>query len=265
MPRVYSSALYFLFMTLVLGTFASMAQNDYGRIIIGITCLGFSGLFILRAAIQITKSKSIGPIFEFVLLAIISLIFSFRAFFIRFPFIELVFVLSAGLLLVYYVYRLRNAYREVAGNKVLRLTVLLFYGCLLLFLLSMLARPLEARLSEIIGGLGFGMLILVVILGYLKKQVIIDGQSVPVVGLLRDQNDQSTLLFITFAMMSLYMGFTTIGLAPSIYFGNVPAQYIKLVNQAEAGADEKRDGKYQHEIYKAQLDRFLDRHGDSDQ
>ena len=257
MPRVYSSALYFLFMTLVLGTFASMAQNDYGRIIIGITCLGFSGIFILRASLRIANSKISGPVLEFILLAILSLIFSFRAFFIRFPFIELVFIFSAGLLLVYYVFRLRNAYTKVAENKILRLSVLLFYGCLLLFLLSMLTRPLDARLSEGLGGLGFGALILVLILGYVKKEIIIDGESVSVVGLLRAQKDQSTLLFITFAMMSLYMGFTTIGVAPPIYFGNVPAQYIKLVNQAEAGEDERLDGKYQHEVYKEQLDGFL--------
>jgi hypothetical protein len=41
------------------------------------------------------------------------------------------------------------------------------------------------------------------------------------------------------------------------------ATYIELINQAETGKEKPVNGRYRHEIYKEQMDKFLARHGDA--
>ncbi|NJN42639.1 MAG: hypothetical protein HC811_10825 [Flammeovirgaceae bacterium] len=44
----YNTAYYLLSVLLILGSFASMAQNDYGSYILGLVTFGFAFLFLLQ-------------------------------------------------------------------------------------------------------------------------------------------------------------------------------------------------------------------------
>ena len=61
MMKKYNTLYYFLFVVLILGAFASMAQYSYGLIICGIACLGFTGAFLVEAFREVTTAWATCP------------------------------------------------------------------------------------------------------------------------------------------------------------------------------------------------------------
>ena len=107
--KKYQSLYYLLFVLLVMGAFASMAQNNYGMRLLGIVSLVFGVLFAIQFFI-IWKKKSKKNIFSLVELAsmsLIALLFTMRVFYIRFPLVEWLFV--AAVMVLFFVYLQKNA------------------------------------------------------------------------------------------------------------------------------------------------------------
>jgi hypothetical protein len=55
------------------------------------------------------------------------------------------------------------------------------------------------------------------------------------------------------------MGLTKIGALPRMYSDEFQQAYFNLVDQAEAGNEKAVIGKFKHEEFKAQYDRFVKR------
>ena len=77
---------FFLFILLVMGAFAAMAQNSYGLKIMGGVAFVFGLLFIVEfiVALQRKENEDLFVIIEPVCLSIISLVFGLRVFYIHF-------------------------------------------------------------------------------------------------------------------------------------------------------------------------------------
>ena len=69
------------------------------------------------------------------------------------------------------------------------------------------------------------------------------------------------MLFLFFIFSVIYVGLSNFRIIPSIENADKPKAYIELINQAETGKEKQVNGKYQHEIYKEAMDKFLARHG----
>src|SRR5437870_13081400 len=100
----YNTLYYLLFVLLILGAFASMAQNSYGLIILGIVAIAFASLFFIQF-IESLRKKDPGNIYlpvELGCLFVFSSIFSLRIFYIHFKYIEALFAFTALILVVLY-------------------------------------------------------------------------------------------------------------------------------------------------------------------
>src|SRR5260370_1036635 len=79
----YNVVYYILFLAVVMGAFASMAQNSYGMKLIGLVCLGFCftflyEVFFLAGVIRPEIAKLIGPAGFVFLFGFIVILFLFR-------------------------------------------------------------------------------------------------------------------------------------------------------------------------------------------
>jgi len=87
----------FLFILLVMGSFASMAQNSYGLKILGGVAFVFALLFIAEfvTSLKRKENEDLFAILEPLCLFILSLLFGLRIFYIHFDYVELVFGAAA--------------------------------------------------------------------------------------------------------------------------------------------------------------------------
>ena len=83
----------FLFILLVMGAFASMAQNSYGLKILGGVAFVFALLFIAEfvTALRRKENEDLFTIIEPLCLFILSFIFGLRVFYIHFNYVEILF------------------------------------------------------------------------------------------------------------------------------------------------------------------------------
>lgn len=265
--RNYNAVYYLLFVLIVFGAFASMAQNDYGIKILGFTALAFALLFLvqliwLAARRGTSRLLSIIELFSLVLL---SLILSMRVFYIRFPFVEIVFgAAGLGLILVYLVKTIKAFSQLKTTNSFMAWIVLIFYGSVILYAISMTIVPFLPALAEPAGGAGFALLIIFLLAGLLNRGVQIDGEKISTFRYVLRFKDRSVVLLTLFLLFTAYMGFTKIGVLPRMYSDEYPRAYFELVNAAESGREKPVDGKYKHEEFKEQYDRFVARNAKTD-
>ena len=95
--KKYNPIYYLLFILLVMGAFASMAQNSYGPKIMGGVAFLFGLVFIAEIFSFLRKKDARDPFIflELAGLILMAVIFGLRVFYIHFPFIELIFA-AAG-------------------------------------------------------------------------------------------------------------------------------------------------------------------------
>ena len=86
--KKYNTLYYLLFMLIVMGAFASMAQNDYGTTILGLSAVSFSVLFLVQLISMVitTKNWIKNGAIELVSLCVLAGILAMRVFFIHFQF-----------------------------------------------------------------------------------------------------------------------------------------------------------------------------------
>ncbi len=172
--KKFNTLYYLLFVLLIFGSFASMAQNDYGIKILGTVAIAFCILFSIHLISFINKEndkreKSNG--FELASLIVLSGILTLRVFYIRFPFVELIFG-TAGLLLIFvYINKLVRQYKlnEVKSSLMAGL-VGLFHASIIFYLASMVLAAFIPSFSEPAGGAAFALLIAFVAIALLRRR-----------------------------------------------------------------------------------------------
>lgn len=258
----YLTYYYLLFFLLITGAFASMAQNAYGMTILGISAICFALLFAiqwLRAWNK--KEKKWLSLTELTCLTFLSVLLALRVFNIHFQSVETLFTGTAIILAIVYSIRLARCFMpetRVAGK--MSWLVLFYYLSLILYLLAASLAPVIPGAVAPAGILAFVLLLLFVTGSWISRDQIVEGEKISGFRFIGRFKDCSALLLSLFLLFTLYAGLTRQGLLPKMYTSVYPQTYYQLLNQAESGMDNPTDGKYRHEAFKEEYDRFAEKH-----
>lgn len=260
--KSYNTLYYLLFVLLIMGAFAAMAQNSYGLRILGGVAFSFGLIFFYQFMENMFKKqkKDAVTLVELLSMSVLSFIFSLRIFLIRIPFAEWIFEVAGILLILVYINKLAQSFgRLKPGNIALALLIMVFHLSVILFLFSLVVAPMLPQVSEYMAMVAFVLLDGFLITSVFKKHFFIDGENTSAFKVISLFKDRSVILISLFFIVALYTGFSRIGVLPKLYSDQFPQAYFKLVSNAESGKEKPVNGKYQHEEFKAKYDQFVER------
>lgn len=261
--KKYNPIYYLLFILLVMGTFASMAQNSYGLKIMGGVAFIFGLVFLIQFISRLRKKeeKDLFYLAEPAGLFILAVIFGMRVFYIYFSYVEYLFLAAAALLGVIYLVRMITRFRHlVSENKFLAMLVIIFHGSIILFLASLALVPFSPAVSEFSGKAAFGLLLLFVVAGLFKGNFLVNGENISAFRMVRLFRDHSIIIITLFTLFSLYVGLNRVGMLPGIYSDEFPRAYFELVDRAASKKEKPVDGRYRHEDFMESYSQFLQHH-----
>ncbi len=261
--KKYNPIYYLLFVLLIMGAFASMAQNDYGIKILGLVALSFSLLFsiqLISTYRKKTTKRDKSDFLELLSLILLSLILALRVFYIRFLFVEVVFGGAGILLVMVYGGKALRSFRlnQPKSNRMAWL-VLGFHCSILLYVVSMITIPFIPSLSEPAGGTAFALFLAFVMACLWSKGIMFGAEKLTGFAFVARFKDRSVVLLALFLLFTAYLGLTKLSVIPKIYSAEFPQSYFKLVDEAETGKEKPITGKYKYEEFKATYDRFVER------
>ncbi len=260
--KSYNALYYLLTVLLIMGAFASMAQNSYGiGILIGV-CIAFALVFFIQLIGQLRNEdhKDRSLVIEFFTLFLLSSIFALRISQVHFPFVEWIFGLAGTLLALIYVRKMIRFFRLFKSkSRFLTAAILAFYLGIVLFSIALVTIPFSPQLAEFFGGAALILTIGFLAAGLLRRRLLVDGENVSVFTVIAGFKDRSVLLLSLFLIFSFYLGFTSSGILPKLYSDEYPQAYFELVNRAEAGKEKPVNGRYEYEEFRKMYDRFLER------
>jgi hypothetical protein len=261
MMKTYNTLYYLLFVILIMGAFASMAQNAYGLVLMGGVAIAFSILFLVQFVESFNSPKQ-GDVYstiEFFCLFILSVIFALRIFYINFSYIDIFFAGTCLVLVLIYFRKMLNNFRVYSGrNTTLSFLILAFYLVIVLYFLSLGSISLLPELSLTIGLIAFIFLALLILGGVLAGRPAVDGENTSLFKVVARKRDNAILVLSLFILFTLYRVFSAGSLIPKIYSAEYPQAYFELVNKAESGKEKPVAGKYKYQEFKENYDMFID-------
>ena len=266
--KKYIPVYYLLCVLLILGAFAAMAQNRYGLTLLGLVAGLFAIVFFIQLVSNmdvLSRNRDYLGLAEYMSLILLSTILCLRVFFIRFAFVEEIFILAGLLLIVTYIIRAVLTFRSlVLQHKPVARTVALFHLSIIFYILSMVLAPLYPRFSEPAGIAAFLLLIVFTLSAIYQGKILIDGEKQTIFSIINRFRDHAIILIATFLIFTGYMGLTKIGVVPKMYTDEYPQAYFDLVKRAETGMESPVNGKYKHEEFKEMYDRFVERNSSTE-
>lgn len=259
--KKFNPLYYFLFILLIMGAFAAMAQNSYGLKIMGGVAFAFGLIFIIEfITLFVSSEKKDGyMLLEPVCLFLISFIFGLRVFYIRFPYIELLFGIAATLLAFVYLRKMIMRFRHFqTKNNFLAMFVLVFHLSIILFLISLALIPLIPFMAEITGAGALILLLSFVVAAFFRKDLLVDAEKISAFSTVKYFKDHSIIIVSIFLLFSFYFGFNRIGILPAIYSDEFPRAYFELVDNATSKKEKPVDGKYKYEEFMENYQKFLE-------
>ena len=261
--KKYNSIFYLLFILLIMGAFASMAQNSYGLKIMGGVAFVFGLLFIVEfiSAIRNNEKSDVYSLLERLCLFVLALIFGLRVFYIHFPYIEMLFGAAGVILTIIYLRKMMLRYRYYKPkNNFLSMFVLIFHLSIVLFLVSLFMVPFAPKSGEMIGAIALVLLLFFIIAAFFYRNLLVEGVNMSAFKMVKGFKDHSIIIVSLFLLFALYFGFNKIGILPGVYSDEYPKAYYKLVDEAAKRNENPVDGKYKYEEFKEKYDRFLEHH-----
>lgn len=257
----YNAIYYLLFILLVMGAFASMAQNGYGLKIMGGVAFVFALVFMIEFTTLLRK-KNNGDVYalaEAACLFILSIVFGLRVFYIHFSYIELLFGAAGVILVLLYLRKMMIRFRHYRQrNNFLGLLVLFFHLSIILFLVSLTLVPFAPKTSEVTGVVALGLLVAFIVAAFFRNELLVDGEKISAFKMVRNIKDHSVIIVSLFLLFSLYLGFNRIGILPGIYSDEFPRAYFELVDRAATKKEKPVDGKYKYEEFMKKYQQFLE-------
>jgi len=247
--RRFSTLYYLLFMLLILGAFASMAQNNYGVKLLGVVATAFAVLFALEFIDEAGKGEQRDPfaVAELGCLVILAGIFASGIFFVRFPYMDLLFILSLSILFLLYLRKAVRAYTQFYNrSRQLSIGLMLFYGSICIFLLAYGLRSYFGKVSTGLGIAGLWMVLLLALIGFFTRKRIVDGQNMTGLSYTFRARENAILLISILSLFTLYSTLTQTGALPGMYSDEYPQAYYKLVNEANTGKDKPVNDKFRY-------------------
>jgi hypothetical protein len=261
--KSFNTIYYLLFVLLIMGAFASMAQNSYGLVILGSVAIAFGLLFFyqfLQTMIQPIPANRVTQL-ELFSLGLLSILFALRLFHIYIPYSEVFFSIAGLVLAFVYGRKMIGRYNLMKVKNVRFASIMLLYHLsILIFILALVAAPYFPELNGIIGMVAFVLLMVFLLWGLLSPSFLIEGSKHTVFGQVLAYKDRSVIILSLFAIISLYIGLTRIGFLPAMYSDDFPQAYFKLVSKAESGKEEPVNGKYKHQEFKDRYEAFLSKY-----
>lgn len=259
--KSYNTVYYLLTVLLIMGAFASMAQNSYGMAIISGVCICFGLIFLLRFLQSLGVKDKTNRHFsvEFFVLFLLAILFSLRSFQIYIPFIEWIFA-AAGLILALIYFQRMTFYAEQlkSKNKKLRDIIRTGYLSIVLFCLSMAMTTFAPLISRLIGVIAIILLVVFITAGLISRHFLVDGESQSAFTRIAGFRDQFYLLLSMFIIFALYFGLSGPGILPKLYSSKYPQAYFEMVNQAETGKEKPVNGEYRYQAFKKNYDQFVE-------
>ena len=241
-----------------MGTFASMAQNDYGNKLLGGVAFSFALLFSIQFISSFSPLKQVNIInrIELLALAIVAIILGLRVFYIHFPWVEAIYGLAGLTLIVIQIRKIWIQWKS-SKNQTMKLTILTvsFRLSILLYLVSMTVVPFVPNLSEPAGETAFVLLLLFLIVAYAGGEIMTMGEKISPVQLINQLKDHSLVMLVLFVLFTAYMGLTKIGAAPAMYSDELPQAYFELVKQETSGV--KAENKRKSDEFKKMYEQFI--------
>ena len=258
--KKYSLIYYLLFILLVMGSFASMAQNSYGLKIMGGVGFVFGLLFFAEFISMLRKKgrKEVFVTIEPLCLFFLSVILALRLYYIHFSFVELLFTVAGVLLALIYLRKMIVNFQEIQPkNNLMAITIVIFHLAIILFFVSLVMVSFSQKISEIVGIVAFVLLLGFILTGLIRKDLMVDGEKMSSFRMITYFKDHSIIIGILFLLFSLYIGFNRIGLIPGIYSDKFPQAYFKLIDDVTKQKEKPVNGKYKYEDFMDKYRQFL--------
>ena len=258
--KKYNLIYYLLFILLVMGSFASMAQNSYGLKIMGGVGFVFGLLFFIEFISILRKkgNKDVFVIIEPLCLFFLSIILALRVYYIHFSYVELLFTVAGVLLMLIYLRKMILNFREVQPkNNLMAIIIVVFHLSIILFFGSLVMVPFYQKISEVTGIIAFILLLGFIVMGLVRKDLMVDGEKISSFRMVSHFKDHSIVIGVLFLLFSLYIGFNRIGLVPGIYSDKFPQAYFKLVYDATKQNEKPVNGEYKFEEFMDKYKQFL--------
>lgn len=262
--KKYSTLYFFLFVLLVLGAFASMAQYSYGLKLCGIACLGLTGVFLHEAFSVLQRSalpaRRWMDLLEVILFACIAFTFMLRNFSFDFA---LSGILMSSLLTILLFATLSRAVVNIRlalphGWQTV-LSVTLYYAATIVFILFLLFDSIFPAFENVLAVTGIVLFGLFLALAFILKRSGANADGNEGLGTwqyVRQLPDKSVLVVtigFLFAVLSLLISNR---IYPPFYRGTTPDGYQHLVDQGAA-----ESGTLKAQEFKDQYEKFIQRHG----
>jgi hypothetical protein len=264
--KKYNPIYYLFFILLVMGAFASMAQNGYGLKIMGGVAFAFGLIFLLELTAGLGKkeAKDGYALAELAAMILFAVIFGCRIFHIYFPYIEWLFALAGAWLVFLYIRKMFIRYRRlVSRNRRLAWLGVIFHLSIILFLVSLIMIPFASQKAEWVGTAAFALLLVFMVGAFVKRDDLVDGDKVTAMQMVTGYRDHSIVLTSLFLLFSLFAAFNKAGLVPATYSDEFPQSYFKLLDEATSGKEKPVNGKLKHEVFMEQY-KLLLQHINSD-
>lgn len=262
----YYTLYYLLFMIMITGAFASVAQNNYGMKLIGIACLGFAFLFLFEAAFdykrrsELKKSEKFLSIVELVLLGSIALLLFFRSFFIT---LENASALLTSLLILlsslYFLYLFGYLQKWWQKSKPLATGLLFYFLVLILCLVAVVIIPGAGYNNFILESLILICLLVFVVWIVVHNRLMIDGENTSIIAQIWRMRNKSAILFFACLMVGLFFVLHRSHIIPGLYTSEKPAGYLQLARDKEDKT--KNSDEHSNEIFDQRYSEFVKKYG----
>ena len=256
-----TNPIYFLlFILLIMGSFASMAQNSYGLKLIGGVVFVFALVFLVEfiTVLQKNGKKDIAALIETACLFILLIIAGCRIFYVHFPFIEWLFGAAAALLLFIYVQKMLVRYRVLkTKNNWLAIVTIIFHCSIILFLFSLLLAPFAQNIAAVSAIVAFVLSLIFIAAGLIRKNLLVEGEIISAFPMVRKYKDHSIIIISLFFLSVLFAGLNRVGMLPDLYSDEFPSAYNQLINTSSSEKEKPVNGKYKYELFMEQYQLFL--------
>lgn len=260
----YYTLYYLLFMIMITGAFASMAQNNYGLKLIGLTCLGFSCLFFFEALFDrkrktaLSSTNKILLTVELLVLSGLALLLFFRSYFIDFN--EATFLFSILLILltsIYVIYLIQSVSRWWSESKSLSTGLVLYFLVLILFLITSILVIGVHNNNAFIGIAGAICLMTFVLWVILTKKIIVEGERITIISHIWKMQNKSFIVLIALLAVGLYFVLNRSNFIPPLYTNEKPAGYLKLIKEAEDGTEDAEEEEHTYQLFDERYQAFI--------
>jgi hypothetical protein len=260
--KSYNTLYYLLTVLLIMGAFASMAQNSYGMQIISAVSMAFGLIFLIHFIRQLNNKEGSHTLslLEYLSLFLLALIFTFRSFQVYFPYIEWLFVISGVAIAGIYIIRAIQHFRSYRQKNIaLAGLILIGYLSISFFSLAMVLFAFNPVFARYLGMLSLLLITVFFVAGIFYNKLLAGIEKSSVFKVIAGLRDRFYLLLTLFILFTFYVGLTGGGVLPKLYSDNYPQAYYKLVNEAETGKEKAVDGKYRYENFKNAYDQFVEK------